>query len=159
DRRALSFVNLYAYGGGFDMLSALLAKIVPFDLFETRRLAGALVGLAGLAATWRAARRGGGPLAGAVGVALLAPCPLFYGHMFMNAKDGPFAAAMAVCMLGLVRAFEEYPAPSAATGALAGVGIGLAIGTRILGGFAVLYAIVALLMIVAIESRREGGRP
>src|SRR5690349_24187634 len=55
DRRALSFVNLYAYGGGFDMLAALHAKILPFDMFETRRLAGALVGLAGMAATWRLA--------------------------------------------------------------------------------------------------------
>src|SRR6476660_10041554 len=36
DRRALSFVNLYAYGGGFDMLAALAAKVLPFDLFETR---------------------------------------------------------------------------------------------------------------------------
>ena len=48
DRRALSFVNLYAYGGGFDMLAALAAKVLPFDLFETRRLCGAAVGLIGL---------------------------------------------------------------------------------------------------------------
>src|SRR5216684_909641 len=64
DRRALSFVNLYAYGGGFDMAAALLAKILPFDLFETRRLAGAMVGLIGLAVTWRLGRRVGGPVAG-----------------------------------------------------------------------------------------------
>src|SRR5260370_14558484 len=32
DRRALSFVNLYAYGGGFDMVSAIAAKISGFDL-------------------------------------------------------------------------------------------------------------------------------
>src|SRR5215468_4729854 len=51
DRRALSFVNLYAYGGGFDLAATLLAKILPFDVFETRRLAGALVGVAGMAAT------------------------------------------------------------------------------------------------------------
>ena len=38
DTRALSFVNLYLYGGGFDMAAALLAKMLPFDLFETRRL-------------------------------------------------------------------------------------------------------------------------
>jgi hypothetical protein len=157
DRRALSFVNLYAYGGGFDMAAALLDKILPLDVFETRRLAGALVGLAGMAATWRLARRVGGPLAGLVALALIATCPLYYGHMFMNPKDGPFAAAMAICMLGLVRAFDQYPRPSAATGALAGAGIGLAIGTRILGGFAVLYAAVALLAIVAIESRRAGA--
>src|SRR5215467_14591023 len=43
DRRALSFVNLYAYGGGFDMAVELFDKVLPFDVFETRRLAGALV--------------------------------------------------------------------------------------------------------------------
>ena len=67
DTRALSFVNLYLYGGGFDMAAALLAKVLPFDLFETRRLAGAAVGLIGLFATWRIGRRVGGPLAGAAG--------------------------------------------------------------------------------------------
>ena len=158
DRRALSFVNLYAYGGGFDMAAALLAKVLPFDVFETRRLAGALVGIAGMAATWRLGRRVGGPLAGAVALALIAACPLYDGHMFMNPKDGPFAAAMAFCMLGLVRAVDEYPKPSMATGALAGAGLGLAIGTRILGGFAVLYALLGLLAILAIEIPRAGAR-
>src|SRR4051794_22085818 len=47
DTRALSFVNLYLYGGGFDMAAALIAKALPFDLFETRRLLGAAVGIAG----------------------------------------------------------------------------------------------------------------
>src|SRR6185436_936711 len=64
DTSALSFVNLYLYGGGFDMAAALLHKAVPFDLFETRRLLGAAVGIAGLAITWRIGRRAGGPLAG-----------------------------------------------------------------------------------------------
>ena len=44
DQRALSFVNLYKYGGGFDMAAALAAKVLPFGLFETRRLVGAAVG-------------------------------------------------------------------------------------------------------------------
>jgi hypothetical protein len=44
-----------------------------------------------------------------IALVLLAACPLYYGHMFINAKDAPFAAAMAVLLLGLVRAFEEYP--------------------------------------------------
>src|SRR5712691_558886 len=91
DQRALSFVNLYAYGGGFDLLAALAAKVLPFDLFETRRLVGALIGLIGVFITWRLARRVGGPLAALVAVALLATCPLYYGHMYMNAKDAPFA--------------------------------------------------------------------
>jgi len=64
DTAALSFANLYMYGGGFDMAAALLHKIIPLELFETRRLLGAIVGLVGLAVTWRLARRVGGPLAG-----------------------------------------------------------------------------------------------
>ena len=105
DQRALSFVNLYAYGGGFDMLAALAAKILPFDLFETRRLMGAVLGVTGLVITWRLGRRVGGPLAAAIAVALLATCPLYYGNMFMNAKDSPFAVAMVFLTLALVRAF------------------------------------------------------
>ena len=105
DRRALSFVNLYAYGGGFDMLAALAAKVLPFDLFETRRLCGAAVGLIGLAVTWRIGRRFGGSLAGLLALLFLATCPLYYGHMFINAKDSPFAVAMVVMLLGLIRSF------------------------------------------------------
>src|ERR1700686_2782378 len=52
DTRAFAFVNLYMYGGGFDMAAALAAKVLPFDLFETLRLIGAAVGLLGLYATW-----------------------------------------------------------------------------------------------------------
>ena len=40
----------------------LLHKIIPLELFETRRLLGAIVGLIGLAVTWRLGRRVGGPL-------------------------------------------------------------------------------------------------
>ena len=137
DTRALSFVNLYLYGGGFDMAAALLAKILPFGLFETRRLLGAAVGILGLAVTWRIARRVGGPLAGLIALLLLAACPLYYGHMFINPKDAPFAVAMAVLLLGLVRTLEEYPKPSWTSVFILGAGFGLSIGSRIMGGFGV----------------------
>src|SRR6202795_1769100 len=68
DTRAFSFVNLYMYGGGFDMAAALAAKVLPFGLFETRRLIGAAVGIIGLFVTWRLGRRLGGPLAGLIGL-------------------------------------------------------------------------------------------
>ena len=54
--------------------------------------------------TWRIGRRVGGPLAGLIALVLLATCPLYYGHMFINPKDAPFAVAMAIFLLGLVRA-------------------------------------------------------
>jgi 4-amino-4-deoxy-L-arabinose transferase-like glycosyltransferase len=158
DQRALSFVNLYMYGGGFDILATLAAKILPFGLFETRRLLGAAVGLVGLFATWRLGRRLGGPLAGLLAVILLATCPLYYGHMYINAKDGPFAAVMAIVLLGLVRAFQQYPRATPATIALCGTGMGLAIGARVLGGFAVANALLPLPLIAAIRWRATGAK-
>jgi hypothetical protein len=158
DQRALSWVNLYYYGGGFDLLAALAAKLLPFTLFETRRLIGAAVGILGLFVTWRIGRRVGGPPAGLIALVLLATCPLYYGHMFMNPKDSPFAVAMAIFLLGLVRCFEEYPRVSIATVAIIGTGFGLSFGSRIMGAFGAIDALAALALIFTIESRAHGIR-
>ena len=110
---------------GSTCIATLAAKILPFGLFETRRLIGAAIGLIGLFVTWRLGRRLGGPFAGLMALVLLATCPLYYGHMFINAKDGPFAAVTVIALLGIVRAFEEYPRATPPTIALCGIGIGL----------------------------------
>lgn len=153
DKRALSFVNLYMYGGGFDVLSALAAKILPLDLFATRRLMGGVMGVIGLFVTWRLGRRLGTPLGGVIAVLLLAACPLYYGHMFINAKDGPFAVASTIALLGIVRAFDEYPRATPPTIALCGIGVGLAVGSRVLGGFTIVDALLPFLLIVIVRSR------
>jgi Dolichyl-phosphate-mannose-protein mannosyltransferase len=158
DTGALSFANLYMYGGGFDMVAALLHKVIPLELFETRRLVGAIVGVIGLAVTWRLARRIGGPLAGLAALLLLALCPIFYGHMFMNPKDAPFAVAMIVLMMGLVRLAEEYPSPSPRTVLIVGLGAGLSIGSRILGGLALVYALIGFIPLFIEETRTKGAR-
>ncbi|MET4119434.1 4-amino-4-deoxy-L-arabinose transferase-like glycosyltransferase [Bradyrhizobium sp. JR4.1] len=158
DTAALSFANLYMYGGGFDMVAALLHKVIPLELFETRRLLGAVVGVIGLAVTWRLGRRVGGPLAGLASLLLLALCPIFYGHMFMNPKDAPFAVAMIILMLGLVRLAEEYPQPSPRTILIVGLGAGLSLGTRVLGGLALVYAVIGFMPLFLEELRTEGLR-
>lgn len=158
DTAALSFANLYMYGGGFDMVAALLHKVIPLELFETRRLVGAVVGVIGLAVTWRLGRRVGGPLAGLASLLLLALCPIFYGHMFMNPKDAPFAVAMIILMLGLVRLAEEYPQPSPRTILIVGLGAGLSLGCRVLGGLALVYALLGFLPLLLEELRSEGLR-
>src|SRR5471030_825032 len=132
DTGALSFANIYMYGGGFDMVAALLHKIIPLELFETRRLLGAIVGVIGLTVTWRLARRVSGEIGGLAALLFLVLCPTFYGHMFMNPKDAPFAVSMIILMLGLVRLAQEYPSPSAHTILIVGIGAGLSVGSRIL---------------------------
>src|SRR5204863_1694520 len=130
--------------------------IIPLELFETRRLLGAAVGLIGLAVTWRLARRVGGPIAGLATLLLLVLCPTFYGHMFMNPKDAPFAVAMIILMLGLVKLAQEYPKPSAYTILIVGIGAGVSIGSRILGGLALVYALVGFIPLLAADVRTQG---
>jgi hypothetical protein len=158
DTGALSFANLYMYGGGFDMAAALLHKLIPLELFETRRLLGAAVGVIGLAVTWRLGRRVGGPVAGLAALLLLVLCPTFYGHMFMNPKDAPFAVAMIILIMGLVRLAEEYPSPTPRTILIIGIGAGLSIGSRVLGGLALIYALLGFLPLFLAEVRTQGTR-
>lgn len=156
DQAALSFANLYMYGGGFDVVAELMHRALHSDLFETRRLVGAIVGIAGLTVTWRVARRVGGPVAGLAALVILALTPNYYGHMFMNPKDAPFAVAMMVAMLGSIRLVEDYPKPSPTTVLLLGTGLGLAIGSRVLGGFAVVYLAAGLLPLIVADARASG---
>src|SRR5262249_48835664 len=137
-------------------MGGVAGKALPVTLFETRRLIGAAVGIVGLAVTWRIARRLGGPPAGLAALVLLAACPLYYGHMFMNPKDSPFAVAMAIFLAGTVRAVDAYPRPPRATVALVGAGFGLAFGSRIRGAFGAIAALAAVALIVAVEARVDG---
>lgn len=159
DKRAFEFSNLFYYGGGFDLAASILDRLLTTDLFESRRLMGAIVGILGIVIVWRLARRIGGPLAGAAALILLSITPLYYGHMFINAKDTPFAVAMIFLLYTFVRAFDEYPRPKPFTIVLFGVALGLLIGTRIIGGIAVFFAGTALLVYLLAEARVLGFAP
>jgi hypothetical protein len=159
DKRAFAFSNLFYYGGGFDLAASVLDRFTTTDLFESRRLMGAVVGLLGLFVVWRLARRIAGPIAGVSALILLAITPLYWGHMFINAKDTPFAVAMIFLLYTLVRAFDEYPRPKPLTIILFGLALGLLIGTRLIGGIAILFAGTALLVLLLAEARTLGFLP
>ncbi|MDI4666345.1 glycosyltransferase family 39 protein [Xanthobacter autotrophicus] len=156
-RKVFSFVNLYYYGGGFDLLAAALAKALPFvDVFDIRRLLGALVGIGGFFIVWRTGRRLAGPWGGLAAMALLMICPLFYGHMFMNVKDAPFAVAVAGLVYAMVRAFDEFPNPSPRTVTLFGLFLGLAVGTRVMGLICGVYIGAAIVFVAVVETAHLG---
>ncbi len=158
DLRAFSHYNLFYYGGGFDLTAAALGKLLPMDVFEIRRLLGALVGIAGLIIVWRTARRLAGPVAGLIALTLLATTSLYYGHMYINPKDIPFAVAMAFLLYACVRAFKEHPRPRASTIMLFGLALGLTIGTRVIGGIALLFAVIAGAVLLFTEMKQLGAR-
>src|ERR1700693_4489231 len=158
DLRAFSHYNLFYYGGGFDLTAAALGKLLPMDVFEIRRALRALVGIAGLIIVWRTARRLAGPVAGLIALTLLATTSLYYGHMYINPKDIPFAVAMAFLLYACVRAFEEHPRPRASTIMLFGLALGLTIGTRVIGGIALLFAVIAGAVLLFTEVKQLGAR-
>lgn len=109
DRAAISDPFLIHYGGFFDVICALVSRISPWKVFETRHLLGALLGVWAIWMSYKTARRMGGSLAGLLTVCLLAAFPAFYGHQFANPVDIPFAAFFITALYYLIRVLECFP--------------------------------------------------
>jgi hypothetical protein len=154
DKSYLGFMNLYTYGAAFDLLTAALARLSPIGAWETRHLVDALIGILGIAGTWRTGRLLGGPRAGFMAALLLALTPNYYGHMFNNPKDIPFAAALVWAVYYILRLLPDLPRPPIATVLKLGVVVGLAVGVRVGGLLALCY--LGLALAAALLVRREG---
>lgn len=140
--------NLYLYGGMFDGLAALINDFTPFDVYYTRHLLNAIFGLLGIFGTWRLGRLIGGYGVGLVAMALLALTPMYYGHMFNNPKDIPFAAGIVWTIYYMVRTLSVPPQKvSARLIVTLGVIMGLTLGERV-GGVMLLgfWSVIVLIV-------------
>lgn len=133
DQRVLTFQNLYLYGALYDTTTALASVALPFDAYETRRLIGGLVGVAGLVAVRGQARMLAGPRAGALAVLLLLLTPDWMGQSFANPKDVPFATAAAWMGLYQIRVIRDLPRQRAGSLLAYGIAFGVALGVRVGG--------------------------
>lgn len=139
DRSALSYVNLYLYGGLFDMLAALANMISPFGHYETRHLLGGLVFVVGLRGGWRLAELLAGRRAGLIALACLATTPLLYGHSFINPKDSPFAWLTLWATYYACRILANPDGPERKALAGFALTLGLALGTRVIAFALIIY--------------------
>src|SRR5690348_5545302 len=128
DQRALNWLNLYNYGAAFDMVAAALNRFSPLGVYETRHLLNGLVGLLGLAGCWRLGRVLGGRRAGFFALILLVLTPNYYGPMFNNPKDIPFAVGGVWATYYMVRILPALPRPKPHLLLKMGLAIGLALG-------------------------------
>jgi len=139
DTRSFTFWNYHIYGAAFDGPAAVLNMFSPLGEYETRHLLGAAVGLAGLWGTWKLAFLLAGDAAGFYSVVFLALSPEYYGHMFNNPKDNPFAAGYVCalfCLLGIFRSLPRAGPKSYAWFALAaGLTCGIRVGGLLLVGY------------------------
>jgi len=146
DRALFDYKNLFLYGGLFDIVAVLLAKILPLDVYSLRHLLSALIGVAGIGAAAAVARMIAGARAGLITALALATCGPWFGAMFNHTKDIPFAAAMIGAVYFLLRASRQFPAPRWSDVLGFGLMLGAATGLRAMGMLLVGYAGVAIML-------------
>jgi hypothetical protein len=84
--------EMFRYGGLVDAFATAMAHAMPLRTVETWHLTLALIGLFGVVGCWKLARWMAGPRAALGAALMLTLVPAYYGHMFNNPKDVPFAA-------------------------------------------------------------------
>lgn len=137
-----------SYPGLFDLPLAAAHAALPG--WGTRSRKGHVwsfcFGLLGLLAAWRLTARLGGARAGFWALLLLATLPRYYGHMFFNPKDIPFAATYLLGVWALVALFQQVPRPAFVSFIGVGLAAGLAASARLAGVLILCYlALFALL--------------
>lgn len=137
DRSAFTYENLYFYGGLFDSTVSFLIPLFPFGEFETRHLLNAFVGVAGIMGTWKIANLLAGSRAALLSVTFLILEPFYFGNMFNNPKDIPFAVGYVWSLYYLILILRYFPKIPNGLIVKCGIVIGLTLGVRV-GGFLLL---------------------
>jgi len=158
DRSAFHYDNLYLYGGLFDMAAVALQHLLPFEPYDTRHLLCGLIGVLGIAGTWRLAREVAGPRVGFLAAALLALTASWYGAMFNNTKDIPFATGMVWALYFSCLLVAELPRPRLRHVLCFGAVLGAALSVRVGAVFLVFYLAIAVMLHALAVARRQGWR-
>lgn len=155
DQTALTIRDYYLYGGLYDALAELVPYFFTIDGFLARRVANISIGLFAIFGTWKTARLVGGAAAGFWAMLLLVAIPAWYGHVFINAKDIPFAAGYIWSLYWILKITRNLPSITWKAAVGLGVSFGLAIGVRVAGVIVIFYLsliICAYLVTQAISS-------
>ena len=144
DRTALHWRDLYNYGAIFDTLAAAVNRVSPMGIYETRHLLNAFIGILGVVGCGRLGRALGGARAGLIAALLLLLTPNYYGQMFNNPKDIPFAVGVVWATYYMVRIVPLLPQPPFPILIKLGVAVGMTMGVRI-GGLLLLCELGLLL--------------
>jgi hypothetical protein len=151
------------YGGLVEIIAHVVQKNPPLKVFgpyEARHLVNAMFGILGIFFSYRLGRLLAGPSAGLTAAAFLTLTPVYYGHMFANAKDIPFAAMYVGGVYAICALRRQLPAVSWGTLTRAGLAIGLTLAVRI-GGvflFALLVLAVAITVLPGLRDQESQAR-
>lgn len=128
-----------AYPGFYDLTLAVVRHVSGVDPMTAGHCLSALFGWFGLIAVWRIGCLIGGARAGFWALVLLTLMPRYYGHMFFNPKDIPFAACFAWGLWSVLRI--KWNGSLRGSGWIAaGVLVGLTMSVRVGGLLLLAYA-------------------
>jgi hypothetical protein len=154
DTNALTYRADYLYGGSFDALGYLARQISPFGPYETVHLFGSLIGCLGLLGTWKLGRLLGGAAGGFASLLLLVLTPVWYGHMFNNPKDMPFAVGYVWALYYEIRILICMPAVPRREWVKASIALGAAMSVRIAGLLTLCYLFMLVGLWVLWQARQ-----
>ena len=93
----------------------------------------------------------GGRRAAMLTLVFLVLSPGFLGHSLMNPKDIPFAAGYVVSLYCMLRFIKEMPRPRLRTSVGLALGIGMALGTRVIGVILPAYLVLFVALDLAVK--------
>ncbi len=151
DHTALTYRIDYLYGGGFDATAMIFRAWTRgfLNSYDAVHLYGAFIGVLGIAGTGRLARLLAGPRAGFLAVAILATTSVYYGHMFNNPKDLPFAVGYVWGLYFLFRIYDAFPRLPRSLVLKGSFALGMAMSVRIGGLLLLCYLGLLAVLFVA----------
>jgi hypothetical protein len=138
----LIYKDLYLYGGLFEIIVQAAVVVSPLGTYETRHLINAVVSFIALVATYKLGASIIGLDAGFFAVLFLTLTPVFYGHLFNNSKDIPFAALFTIAVYYIFLSYNFLPHLSKGFIIKLSIVIGLTLGVRVAGIIPFVYLII-----------------
>lgn len=131
---------LQYYGGFFDGIAAMLVDIFnPKDPFLVRHYWNMIFGFTGIIFAGLLAKEFSGWRAAIITIVFLVFTPRFFGEMFNNPKDIPFATGYLASLLCMIKWLKKLDNPSWKTTIWLGLAIALAISVRVGGILVIAY--------------------
>ena len=163
DRSSFTFMDLYVYGGLFDLPAQVLnsSGLSPWGPYETRHVLTAMLAVLGIVAVWKTANRIAGPRAALCAAVMLALTPAWVGHGMFNCKDIPFATAAAfVAYATTCIAMQPSPLSWGSVWRV-GFAVGCALGFRPGGMFLFAFPLLAAVcrLMIDVTARKRRGEP
>ena len=143
----LKIDHINIYGAMPDVLALSLQKLIPALSFDSRHLVSALFGVAGVYYVYRVGSAFVAPAVGFFSALFLACNPMWFGYMFFNAKDIPFAATLLAAFYYCLSALTgRYESPW--IWVKVGLAIGLLAATKLIG-----------ILVLGLIGFRDASRP